>query len=393
MDSTTPENNQVERLEFLESKFAQLNSTNEFLSDTLRKIWEKLDDKDQAMHSAHASPEPVDSHSVYNDAEPGAPAPTVNKPDADSRRRIKPSPPAEFSGDRSKGRAFLNSCELYIRLAPHQFENDAAKVAWAYSYMKTGRAALFVDRMLRYEARSLSPRYTDWVNFRMAFKDEFFPKNERQRALTRLETNAYHQNKRSMDEYIDEFRDLIELAGYKEGVAIVMKFRKGLRRDIQDHIAQLAHGRPADSDPQAWYHAALCCAENQESNALFHGVARAPITTTSFRTFTSAPSHSIPVGPPRFQAPPVAPRPTQNPVPMDIDATRKKTNLPDVCYRCGEPGHRKPQCPRRFDIRLMSMEECEEWMQEKALGKDAEEIAQREEELAQEIEKEEGKDF
>jgi hypothetical protein len=101
----------------------------------------------------------------------------------------------------------------------------------------------------------------------------------------------------------------------------------------------------------------------------------------------------ISVVPPRFQAPPVAPRPTQNPVPMDIDAMRKKANLPDVCYRCGEPGHRKPQCPRRFDIRLMSMEECKEWMQEKALGKDAEEIAQREEELAQEIEEGEGKDF
>jgi hypothetical protein len=41
----------------------------------------------------------------------------------------------------------------------------------------------------------------------------------------------------------------------------------------------------------------------------------------------------------------------------------------------------------------MSLEECEEWMQEKALGKDVEEIAQREEELVQEIEEGEGKDF
>jgi hypothetical protein len=242
MDSTTPENNQVERLEFLESKFMQLNSTNEFLSDTLKKIWEKLDDKDQAMHSAHTSPKPVESHSVYNDAEPGAPAPTVNKPDADSRCHIKPSPPVEFSGDCSKGRAFLNSCELYIRLAPHQFENDAAKITWAYLYMKTGHTAFFVDRMLHYEARSFSPCYVDWVNFRMAFMDEFFPKNERQHALTRLETSAYHQNKHLMDEYIDKFRDLIELAGYREGVVIVMKFHKGLRRDIQDHIVQLVHG-------------------------------------------------------------------------------------------------------------------------------------------------------
>jgi hypothetical protein len=32
------------------------------------------------------SPELIDMHSVYNNAEPGAPASTVNKPDADSVR-------------------------------------------------------------------------------------------------------------------------------------------------------------------------------------------------------------------------------------------------------------------------------------------------------------------
>jgi hypothetical protein len=136
MDSMMPTNNQTERLEFLESKFMQLNSTHEFLSDTLKKIWDKIDKKDQAMLSADVSPELVDTHSVYNDVEPGAPVPTVNKSDVDSHHCIKPSPPAEFSDDRSRGHAFLNSCKLYICLAPHQFENDAAKVAWVYSFMK-----------------------------------------------------------------------------------------------------------------------------------------------------------------------------------------------------------------------------------------------------------------
>jgi hypothetical protein len=41
----------------------------------------------------------------------------------------------------------------------------------------------------------------------------------------------------------------------------------------------------------------------------------------------------------------------------------------------------------------MSMEECKEWMQEKALGKDTDEIAQKEEELAQGLEEGEEKDF
>jgi hypothetical protein len=41
----------------------------------------------------------------------------------------------------------------------------------------------------------------------------------------------------------------------------------------------------------------------------------------------------------------------------------------------------------------MSIEECEEWMQEKVLGKDADEIAQKEEELTQEIEEGKRKNF
>ena len=176
-----------------------------------------------------------------------------------------------------------------------------------------------------------------------------------------------------MDDYIDEFKDLIDLAGYKEGLAIVMKFHKGLRHDIQDQIVQLAHGHPADHDIGAWYDAALCCAENLESNALFHGSSRAP-TIPHFRVFPTAPAPTSSVMQPRFQQNVQPQRTPQNPVPMDVDVARKKAQLPDVCYRCGEPGHRKPQCPRRFDIRHMTMEECDEWWQQRALDRDVQEI-------------------
>ena len=35
-----------------------------------------------------------------------------------------------------------------------------------------------------------------------------------------------------MDDYIDEFSELVEEAGYSDGLSIVMKFRKGPDRDI-----------------------------------------------------------------------------------------------------------------------------------------------------------------
>jgi hypothetical protein len=45
-----------------------------------------------------------------------APAPRSGAPSPSPHRlhRIKPAPLLDFSGDRAKGRAFLNSCKLYM---------------------------------------------------------------------------------------------------------------------------------------------------------------------------------------------------------------------------------------------------------------------------------------
>jgi len=43
-------------------------------------------------------------------------------------------------------------------------------------------------------------------------------------AHTDLETSKYHQGSHSVDEYIDEFHELVDCAEYTEGVNIVLKF-------------------------------------------------------------------------------------------------------------------------------------------------------------------------
>jgi len=45
-----------------------------------------------------------------------------------------------------------------------------------------------------------------------------------------------------VDDYIDEFSELVQEAGYVDGLSIVMKFRRGLDRDIQDRIAEWCKG-------------------------------------------------------------------------------------------------------------------------------------------------------
>ena len=53
-------------------------------------------------------------------------------------------------------------------------------------------------------------------------------------ALTKLELTQYYQGWKSVDEYIDEFLELVEEAGYSDSLSIIMKFQKGQDRNIQD---------------------------------------------------------------------------------------------------------------------------------------------------------------
>ena len=62
-----------------------------------------------------------------------------------------PALPNEFDGDRTKGMAFLRSCQTYFRLCPDSFSDDQMKILWALSYMKSGRAAKWTARIFRWE--------------------------------------------------------------------------------------------------------------------------------------------------------------------------------------------------------------------------------------------------
>ena len=48
---------------------------------------------------------------------------------------------------------------------------------------------------------------------------------------------------------------------------------------------------------------------------------------------------------------------------MDINAAKRRGNLPSSCYRCGEPSHVSHDCPQPFDIRVMSADDREDLIQ------------------------------
>ena len=111
--------------------------------------------------------------------------------------------------------------------------------------------------------------------------------------MNRLESHQYHQGKHSVDEYIDEFEELIEKAEYTDGLDIVMKFRRGLDPSIQTCIALMLEGHLKEDQPSDWYTAARVVALTHAANEAF----QAPRTTS---TTTASNFTGVPKGPTGF---------------------------------------------------------------------------------------------
>jgi len=73
-----------------------------------------------------------------------------------------------------------------------------------------------------------------------------------------------------MNEYLDEFQDLIMETSYSNPKTIVVvKFCRELDTQIQNAIAIMPSGCPSDMVPTDWYTAARTIDQNQATNEAF----------------------------------------------------------------------------------------------------------------------------
>ena len=103
---------------------------------------------------------------------------------------------------------------------------------------------------------SEADKFFDWEDFRNEFRKEFTLAHSDALAINRLEPAAYYQKNRPLDDYIDEFQDLVTESGYSDPKTIVVKFRRGLNPQIQNAVATMSSGRPSNANPDEWYNMA-----------------------------------------------------------------------------------------------------------------------------------------
>jgi hypothetical protein len=293
--------------------------------------------------------------------------------------RVKPGVPSHFDGDRAQGCAFLTSCELYILLTQSDFVDEQVRIHWALSYFKGGRAASFAERILRQELRSGKMCFASWHDFTQEFAAMFCPENKATIALMRLESDRYYQGRRNVEAYIDEFKDLVDLSGYTDPIAIVLKFRRGMSPTTQDRIAESGTDRPEDTDFNGWFKAARCLDLNRLANEAFHLASRRPLTHSAPTPMTyAAPprtpfaflrSHPSNAATPAVMHTPLRALPPG--IPMDIDRTRTLKPLAQACYRCGQTGHISKDCDLHHDIHHMTLDEEDHFIQRIMANRDA----------------------
>jgi hypothetical protein len=221
--------------------------------------------------------------------------------------------------------------------------------------------------------------FTSWDEFREEFTMVFCPENETTTALMRLESDHYFQGKQNIEVYIEEFKNLVDLSGYTDPIAIVLKFCRGLNPTTQDRIAESGTDRPQDQDFNGWFKAARRLDLNRLANEAFHYASQRPLTHSTPALTT----HSVPQCTPfsfLHSHPPTAVTPaamhtpsrTLPPgIPMDVYHTRTLKPLTQTCYRCGKTGHIRKECDLQHDIRHMTLDEQDEFIQDIMANRDA----------------------
>jgi hypothetical protein len=255
---------------------------------------------------------------------------------------IKIGTPNDYDGNPSTAKQWLNTVVVYIILNKHIYNDDAKRIIFAQSFMKTGPAAAWANA-LNEEALQLKPNGTrigwgTWAAFETEFRASFTYGDAKAKALNELQTM---RQTGSIEEYIGKFRILAADSGIKEHIALIGYFRVGIKRAL---MRQIYATEFVPITIEGWYAKAATFESNWKmANAVDDNNPKDSYQKPRYdgyqrNSYQKAGHNSY------------RPRKINN---LEINRTELSKEERDryfkeaLCFECGQKGHRAFSCPQR----------------------------------------------
>ena len=244
-------------------------------------------------------------------------------------KEITINKPSTFTGDRTRVRGFVQECLGYLQLNKHIYTSDEAKVAFILSFLTDKEALKWKETYLAtLWDDNAGFKYPTFKEFLEIFTLYFKPINQMQTANNQL--ILLKQGKRTVEEYLAEFRLLSSLAGMtadtpSDNIHLINYFQRGLNPAIAKKIAL------SDNVPTTiaeWSDRAVQYDTNYRLTMAMLG--KLPYKKSDSDNWRSGSSHQ------------------RDPNAMDIDAmtAEKRTFLmkQGLCFKCEGRGHLARDC-------------------------------------------------
>lgn len=272
-------------------------------------VEERLRQTQALLEASTAAPPPAPTPAPTPAPAPAAPAPAT----------VVLAKPKAFNGTPgAAAEAFLAQIGLHTSTYPERFPTDSTKVAFAVSFL-TDYAAIWAQPYIH---AIMEGQDLNLVDFMLDFKAAFFDPNRKNKAEVAL--RALRQTG-TVTAYTQTFNTHARLIGWPDEPLKTL-YQQGLKEQVR--LSVIVSNIEFES-LQAMQAMAL-----KIGNAL-EGVRSAPPPLSSVTT----------------------PAPAPDPNAMDLSAFQQTNRLSDaertrrfqlqLCFRCGQPGHRSRECTTR----------------------------------------------
>jgi hypothetical protein len=234
-------------------------------------------------------------------------------------KEVRVRVPADFIGETTKTKKFIQECELYIRVNRHIYDDDEKKVVFALSFMIGGTATAWKEA---FTAKAITDNdFGTWAKFKTDLTEAFSPVDDAGTARTQIK-NLKQSSCDNLEDYISKFRILRDRTGITEDTALIEYFMDGLNSKILEKVFNMEN---VPTTLTAWFTAA----------AKYDGQWRRAKAIIG-KVKETIPKHEKPITP-HFV-------PTRDPNAMDIDrltATERTRHMKEGrCFTCHQVGHR-----------------------------------------------------